>query len=291
MDAAAGPLLLARHDLSRSRPDRALARLATVTGAELEAPEFWSLRAQALFDLRRWDEAVAAARTGLEREPDDVELLDLIAVSELERGRKKQAQKAIDAAIALHPEAAVLHAHRGLILARSAQRSFRPTSYKKARLAVDQALRLDPDSEHALSVRAHIAVLSGERGAGEYAAELLARDPENEHAHVVAGAARERRGDASSALGHYEEAARLDPSDPDLAWLGRHSRVLRGRFAAPMLFAHRLTRGYFSLVWVFVALASFSANQPLLTALVFAFWAYTWIFYFYHRRRVGKVPK
>ena len=291
MDAAARPLTLARHDLSRRRPDRALAALARVTGAELEEPEFWLLRTQALFELGRWDDAVDAVRAGLEREPADVDLLDLLALAELERGRKRQALKTIDAAIALQPELADLHAHRALILARSAQKSFRLATYKKARAAVDDALRLDPDSEDALRARAQIAMLSGDRRASEYAAELLTLDPEDEHAHLVIGAARAQRGDLSAALQHYDEAARLDPSDPELAWLGHHSRILQGWFAAPMLFAHRLTRGYFSLVWVLVALVSFRADQPLLSALVFGFWAYTWGFYFYHRARVGKAPK
>src|SRR5436305_128336 len=41
MDATASPLGLARHDLDRDRPDRALAALSKVTGDELETYEFW----------------------------------------------------------------------------------------------------------------------------------------------------------------------------------------------------------------------------------------------------------
>jgi tetratricopeptide (TPR) repeat protein len=291
MDGIDGPLVLARHDLSRGRPDRALAALERVTGPELEALEFWSIRTRALGQLRAWDQAVEAARAGLDREPGDAELLALLAICELERGNKSAARATIDAAVKRYPDSAVLHAYRGLILARSVHKVFRVASFREARAAVDEALRLDPHCETALRVRAQIAMLSRDRRGQEYGAELLSLDPEDERAHVIAGSVMARRGDLSGGLEHYLEAARLDPSNPRIAWLGRRSRVLQGPFAAPLRFAQRLTRGRLRFVWVIVVLASFQAHQPLLTAAVLAFWAYMWIFHLYVRRRVGKAPK
>jgi tetratricopeptide (TPR) repeat protein len=291
MDAAAGPLVLARHDLARGRPDRALAALAQVTGADLESEEFWSLRARALYEVGDWAAAAAAAREGLEREPAAFELLDVLALAELECGRKKQARATIDAALLLYPESADLHAHRALILARSAEKSFRLASYKKARAAVDEALRLDPQGQTALRVRAQVAALSGDPLAEVYATELLALDPEDEHAHVITGVAHARRGDVKAGLDHYLEAARLDPADPRMAWLGRNSRVLRGRFAAPMLFAERMTRGHFRIAWFLVAFVTFRLHQPVLTAALISFWAYGWVVHIYLRVRVGRKPR
>jgi hypothetical protein len=69
MNAAAGRLIRAGHDLSSGRPDRALAALESITGDELESYEFWSVRAASLYELRRWSEAIEAAREGLERCP------------------------------------------------------------------------------------------------------------------------------------------------------------------------------------------------------------------------------
>src|SRR6266487_1151530 len=210
MDAAAGPLVLARHDLARGRPHRALAALNNVTGSELECEEFWTLRASALYDLGDAKEAVEAAQKGLERDPGNFELLDVLALARLACGRKKEARKTIDSALLLYPDSAALHAHRALILARCADRPFRLTSYKKARKAAEEALRLDPECE----------------------------------------AARANRGDVGPALDHFLEAARLDPSDPHLAWLGRRSRVLQSKFAAPLLFMERVTRGHVRLGWI-----------------------------------------
>jgi tetratricopeptide (TPR) repeat protein len=120
MEGAAGLLVLARHELSRRRPDRALAALDKVGRAELDSHEFWSVRASSLLRLHRWDDAVVAARAGLEREPENVELLDVVALAYSELRNKAQALEAIETAISLDPDAAVLHAHKALILARNA---------------------------------------------------------------------------------------------------------------------------------------------------------------------------
>ena len=291
MDAAAGPLVRARHDLDRDRPDRALDALSKVTGPELETYEFWTLRARALYRLRRWEEALEAAQTGLERRPDDFQLLDVLALAHLESGHKKQARTTIEHALELYPDQAVLHAHRALILARMKPRLFRLASYKDARAAVDEALRLDPHSDAALRVRAQVATLSRDPHASQYAAELLSFDPEDDRAHVIAGSALARHGQIASGLDHYVEAARLDPSDPQLAWMGRRARVLQGRFAAPLLLANKLTRGYFRFVWLLVAWTTLRLHQPVLTAAVLAFWVYGWAVHFYLRMRTGKAPK
>jgi tetratricopeptide (TPR) repeat protein len=290
MDAVAGPLALAWHDLHRGRPDRALAALEKATGADLEAYEFWNLRARALFELGRWDEAAAAAESGLEQAPDDGELLDVLALAQLESGRTKEARATIDAAIVLYPDVAELHAHRALILARRADKSFRLASYRKARAAVDEALRLDPTSEAALRVRAQIGVMSNDRRAHEYAEELLALEPDDGRVHVIRGAALAGRGDVSESLRHFDEAARLDPSDPTLAWVGRRSRAMQRPFFAPVLFLERISRGHSRIAWVAVVVASMRAGVPLLTAAVIAFWVYLWVAHAYLRVQTGKQP-
>jgi tetratricopeptide (TPR) repeat protein len=291
MDAAAGPLVVARHHLDRGRPDRALAALNNVNGSELESGELWTLRAAALYDAGDARAAVAAAQDGLQREPGDLELLDLLALAQLGCDRKKDARKTVEGALRLYPDSAALHAHRALILARCAERPFRLTSYKKARQAAEEALRLDPDCEAALRARAQIAALSGDRHADAYAAELLASDPESEYAHLISGTARANRGDVRPALDHYLEAARLDPADPHLAWLGRHSKVLQSRFVAPLLFMERITRGHVRFGWFGVIVAARLAHQTVLSAAAFILWMYMWAAHIYVERRTGKAPK
>jgi len=189
MDAAAGPLVLARHELSRGRPDRALVALEKVGWMELESYEFWSIRAASLLRLHRWDDAVVAARAGLEREPDSVELLDVLALAYSELRKKNEALAAIERAISIYSDAAVLHAHKALSLTRNAQNAIGFASYRKARVAAEEALRLDPNSVAAIQARAQVALRSGERGAHKLGTKLLSLDPASEDAHLILGSA------------------------------------------------------------------------------------------------------
>jgi tetratricopeptide (TPR) repeat protein len=227
MDAAAGPLVLAHHELSRGRPDRALVALEKVGGMELESYEFWSIRAASLLRLHRWDDAVVAARAGLEREPDSVELLDVLALAYSELRKKNEAVAAIERAISIYSDAAVLHAHKALILTRNAQNAIGFASYRKARVAAEEALRLDPNSVAAIQARAQVALRSGERGAHKLGTELLSLDPASEDAHLILGSALANRGRIAEGLDHYAEAARLDPESLEAAQLGDAARPLR----------------------------------------------------------------
>ncbi len=289
VDSAHDPLALVRRYLETGDARRALAELEKAPGG-VDDEEFWSLRAHALYGLGQWDEAAQAAQRGLELGADDFDLLDLLALAELERGREKEARATIDSALELYPDSAELHAHSALILARRKPKSFRPVSFRKARAAVDEALRLDPHSEIALRVRAQVAALSGDARAPQYAAELLALEPADEQAHAITGVALAKRGNVVAGLRHFEEAARLDPSDPTLAWLGRHSRELRRPFFAPVLFMERVTRGHIRIAWAVVALASFHSGQLWLKVVVLGLWAYMWAVHIYLRMRSGKEP-
>lgn len=248
------------------------------------------MRAAALYDAGDPKAAVEAAQTGLEHDPSDFILLDILALAQLEAGRKKDARATIDSALLLYPESAELHAHRALILARCAKRPFRLTSYTKARAEAEEAVRLDPDSETALHVRARIAAMSRDPRADAYAAELLERNPESESAHVISGTARAKRGDLRDGLDHFVEAARLDPSDPQLAWLGRRSRALQRWYAQPLLFLERLTRGHVRVGWVVIILATRSLHLAVLNAAAILFWIYMWVVHIYIRRSTGKAP-
>ncbi len=266
------PLALARHYLQIGNARRALAELEKASGG-VDDDEFWHLRAHTLYELGHWDEAAQAARAGLEREADDVELLDVLALAELERGREKEARATIDAALELCPDLAELHAHRGLILARGQRKSFRLASFRKARAAVDEALRLDPHSEVALRVRAQVAVLSGDRRhAGEYADEVLAAEPDDEFSHLVRGSVHADRADFKRALHHFEEAARLNPDSPDAGEALRDARVGAHPLLAVLRPVWRFGRMRSWLVYVTVITALALARLPSIRYAVIGIW-------------------
>jgi tetratricopeptide (TPR) repeat protein len=286
---AGDPLALARHYLEIGNAKRALAELEKAPA--VDDADFWAARAEALYELHRFAEAAEAAEQGLRHDPEDFDLLDVLAIAELEHGRETEAMAAIDAALELYPDSAELHAHRALILARRKRKSFRLQSFKKARAAVDEALRLNPRSEDVLRARAQVAALAGDPLAPQYAAELLALEPDDEQAHALSGTALASRGNVLPALRHFEEAARLDPSDPKLAWAGRYARELRRPFFAPALFLERITHGHVRLGWFVIAFPTLRLHILWLSALVFTFWMYMWAVHIYLHRRLGKEPE
>jgi hypothetical protein len=72
-------LALAGHYLDVEQPRRALDVLAGLGGGAPEQLGFWEVRAQALLDLERFDEALQAAEEGLRRDADSLVLLSLAA--------------------------------------------------------------------------------------------------------------------------------------------------------------------------------------------------------------------
>src|SRR5437763_11025241 len=119
MDAtAAGPLDLARHHLHVGRPDRALEALERADPKELQEPEFWRLRASALFDQRRWKEGAQAAREGLARDAESVPLLEVLGLCSLESGKKAEAERALRDALSIAPFEPSLLCNWALLLAR-----------------------------------------------------------------------------------------------------------------------------------------------------------------------------
>ena len=77
-----------------------------------------------------------------------------------------------------------------------------------------------------LRTRAQVAQLAGDRKAEQYIDELLAADPDDRIGHVLRGNLLVERATSTAAVRHFEHAARLDPSDHDLAHVTRFNRTL-----------------------------------------------------------------
>ena len=216
--------------------------------------------------------------------------MEALAVAQLESGRRKEARETIEAAIRLHPDSAELHAQHALILARTARGpSGSPgTARREPRSSGHSSLIRTPKACCARGRRSR--VLSDDPRAQEYADELLALEAADGQAQLIRGSALASRGEVSGALRHWEEAARLDPSDPVLAYMGRRSRVLRQPLFAPMLFLERVSGGRVRLAWILVVLAAWHSGIPFLPFAAFAFWVYMWVAHAYLRVQIGKEP-
>ena len=143
----------ARHLIALGRSQEAIAELDK--SFDSEDPVQWWVRALALFDLDRIDDALKATASGLSIDPESVLLLDVVARCQVRRGDLVAAEEAALAALRVDPEDADLLALYALIVAKAGQ-------LEKAKKLVAQARRLDPESTSALRVEAAIASSRGD---------------------------------------------------------------------------------------------------------------------------------
>lgn len=217
-EIAGKQLELARHYASIGQPQRVLEAL---DGADdFEEPESWSLRGEALYHLDRYSEGAAAARRGLELEPEHMELLDVLALNLIELGELEEAEEALLSALELAPDHPTLLCHYALACVHGG-------GHTKARRLVDRAAGLDPESIDVLRTRAQVAYLSGEtKNAKQYTDDLLEVEPEDRTGHLLRGNLLVDGDNVHRAVRHFEEAARLDPTDADTARVARHNKTL-----------------------------------------------------------------
>src|SRR5262249_14300623 len=144
-------LALARRYLELRRPQQALAAV----GESLDA-DAWAVRAQALLDLGRADDAAEAARRGLAEAPDDVPLLDLLGLAEKRRGDVAAAERAFLAALARWPEHPTLLAHYAHLLLQAGH-------LPRARELIAEAERIAPEEPEVLSLRVAYGYVAANR--------------------------------------------------------------------------------------------------------------------------------
>jgi tetratricopeptide (TPR) repeat protein len=114
----------------------------------------WWIRALALLELDRIDEAIEAARSGLAVEPESPMLLGVLARCHIERDDLAAAEEAALGALRLDAEDADHLALYALIVAKAGQ-------LEKARKLVARARSVDPENVSALRIEAAPALVRG----------------------------------------------------------------------------------------------------------------------------------
>jgi tetratricopeptide (TPR) repeat protein len=284
------PLALARHYGTIGRHQAVLDALGQAGDDVLHDPESWLLRSEALRGLDRDGEAVDAARRGLELDPDDISLLDALALSELGRDELPNAQEALEAAIELEPDHPTLHAHLALTLARRYR-------FAKARAEVDEALRLAPWDDGVLRIRAQVACLADEdpQVVRQYVEELLEVAPGDPTGHAILGTLAANKKDYRAAAHAFAEAARHDPTRRDIADTAREAKVYAHPVLAPVRPVWRF--GRWRAYFVFLALSATLAiaHQTVLREVLICAWLVILVLSWFgppilrrlHRRKYG----
>ena len=184
---------------------------------------------------------------GLAREPDDVSVLETLALAELGLARYDEADRTILRALELWPDHPGLLGQRALILARAKRN-------REARELIDEAVRLAPDEPHLLRIRAQVDVLAKDRERAKRSVDaLLAVEPEDSLGLALRGSLVSDDKRWHEAARHFEEAARLDPTDENIAEAARESRIMTHPLLAPVRPVWRFGRWqswlvYFTLI-------------------------------------------
>lgn len=222
------------HLLEIERPEQALTLLDQLLHDEPRSVALHELRACALLEVGRGVDAASAARAGLELAPDSIAALDVLALAERSLGRLGAAEEALLAGLRLEPENPVLLSHYALVLAEGGVE-------QKALATHARAAAIAPNNLEVMRARILLDFLLGrDDDARKRGRELLEEAPEDPVAHSILGTVASSRGYARSARRHFDEVARHDFTDRELAEVALEARAAAHPLMWPLWPLYRL---------------------------------------------------
>ena len=197
--------------------------------------------AQLLRERHRTDEAIAQIKLVLAEEPDNADAHFLLALTYLSaEGKKREALKSIDSAIAIEADNPEFLSAKSIILSSldrgkealsvaETAMGFDPGPFQwyakgiahtelrqwsQAEVACNRALEIDADYEEALNLKNNILRIQGKLDQADLAsAAQLSRNAENPDALANAGWAQLHRGDHKKAEELFRDALRSEPEN------------------------------------------------------------------------------
>lgn len=219
---------LADLHLQQGNAQRALATLEQGGGTILEEPSYWFHRAWALYDLKRTDESITAARKGLALDPNGVWTLFMLSLNLERLGKFGEAESALLGALRLAPENPAFLTHYALLVAKAGQ-------WDKVERLQTEAERVAPTHDIVRRNRTKLAFIRGDKQAAVAGAnEILADDPEDTFAQYVTGHLAVEQGAYAEAEKRFMTAARQNPNDKAVTAAARHTRYLRHPLLIPL---------------------------------------------------------
>ncbi|MFC8276779.1 tetratricopeptide repeat protein [Streptomyces sp. NPDC057271] len=169
-------------------------------------------RADALFDVGRYEQAAALAAQHLATDPQDAAALVLLARCRHRLGREEEAFDSVEAALLAEPDSLPAWLMRTHVLLALKQ-------YEEAERSARYAVELAPQywgSHYALGTVLDRSVrVERRREAYEAARTAVALAPEESDAHFLVGLTAQRTGNHRVARQAYETALRLDPESSE----------------------------------------------------------------------------
>ncbi len=141
-DRSLGHYALATVMRQRNRYDEASQAIREAIRLDPGDADQWGELAQIELERREWKGALDAAERGLAIDPEHAACTNLRAIALVKLGRREEAGRTIDAALARDPDDPVTHANQGWTLLNAGEP-------RKAMEHFRESLRLDPTSEWA----------------------------------------------------------------------------------------------------------------------------------------------
>ena len=271
----------ARLLMAQERHPQAAEVLREALADDPEDAEAHALLSWCLVRAKDLPGAEAAAKSAIGLAPDSPFVHFTHALALFEGDRYDDAEGAAEAAIALDPTFADAHALVASV--RMAKRQWAP-----ALEAAEQALEQDPEHAWATNLRAQALMKLGRSAeARQTMLGSLAQHPDEALTHANQGWVLLESGDPKGALGHFEEALRLDPT---LEWA--REGVVTALKARHVLY--RWTLAFFSWMgrltpgqqWAVLlvgffgsrALRGLAGDQPALAPFIWPVIGVYWVF-------------
>jgi tetratricopeptide (TPR) repeat protein len=164
-------------------------------------------RAEALCELRRYEEALALLSRAVASDPDSLHAWCLIAQAHLGLDRYREAVKAAETAIALAPEEEWPHRLASVALQGLG-------NYVQATRAAEEAVRLAPDTWQTHVQLAHAASRAWRLDLARVASDrALLLAPEEADVHLAVGAVASAAGHPKEAESHFRRALVIEPDN------------------------------------------------------------------------------
>jgi tetratricopeptide (TPR) repeat protein len=209
-------LVLARVGKYDESEKQTTLEMANPHAAE-SALDLWRLKAHNLYNQKKWQETINAYRKTLELDPDNPEAYGAMGEALYSLNRTAESKTALERAELLDPDNGTTHHLLGKLYQDAGQQ-------EQAIAELETAIRLQPDDQEAMYRLLRIYARKGDaknksRLQGDLQDLIAARNLEAQgeaKATVLndTGVNLEKKGDLAGALGDFDQAASLDPTNP-----------------------------------------------------------------------------
>lgn len=264
----------ARRYLANRQPDRALDALDDAGPDAVTHPDFWALRASALLELNRHDDALTTALRGLKSNPENVELHYVRAHALQDAEQWIDSESAFETVLALDQH----HVHA---LADYSINLAARLHFERARILIDRLATAHPEAiERDIAEAFWNESMGKRREAREWVAQALQKEPENPQAQMLAGRLAMRVGDVSQTAELRQSVTAQSPGGREKERSTNAAEAFESgsaRWLAPGLRINPWLLLIVGLFILFVAVPMMQSGSGL-GALLFYGWLGTWIY-------------